>query len=688
MSDSTSAALWRVTRKFLAHGRNYVGLIALTLLVVLIFSGARAVQGWLIKPVVDELSKGAGKFDGFLQAGDFREAADELAVMEQKHQHGEMSESEAGRVRAQLARIAERARARPELAAIAARFAAASESLDPERMAPLREAVAAIPRDSVEGKALSDAVKNLESMPLLFLRDIAILAVVLSIVMFIFGVGREYFTNYLNKRVTADIRNELVEHLTYLPLRQHHDRKAGDLISRVTNDIAATEQAANFFYDDALVHPIMTVYAVGLIFYANWVLAAAAMVLLPLYVLPLLKIGRMMRKARKQSLESMGDMTQAMVQTLGGIKVVKAFNMEKAQVDEFKGHNEMFLKKWLKALKRKAVGENLSQLFLGLSVALMLVGGGFMLAQRMMTPGDLTIFALGVAMINTSVRELTKSYGRLVESSAACDRIFEVLEIPRESAHETGEELDGVVGGVEFRKVSFAYNSEPVLRDIELAIAPGEVVALVGRSGAGKTTLCDLICRYYDPTGGEILVGGKDLRRLKRPSLLRHVAVVAQDTFLFNASIGDNIRYSRPDADAKAVEAAARAANIHDFIQTLPNAYDTVVGDRGAKLSGGQRQRVAIARAVLKDPDILILDEATSALDTESEKAVQDALAALIRGGRKRITLVIAHRLSTVRDADRIVVLDAGAIVESGKHEELLSKDGVYASLYKTQFAS
>jgi len=688
MSDSTSAALWRVTRKFLQHGRRYVGLILLTLLIVTIFSGARAAQGWLIKPVVDELSKDAGKFDVFLREGDFREAADELAVVEQKYQHGAMSRSEMDRTRAHFGRIAGLARARPELAAIAGLFTGVSESLAPDRTASLREALAGLGRESAEGRALSAAVKDLESMPLVFLRNIALLAVGLSIVMFVFGVGREYFTNYLNKRITADIRNDLVEHITYLPLRQFHDRKAGDLLSRVTNDINATEQAANFFYDDALVHPVMVIFAVGIVFYANWMLALAAILLFPLYVWPLVRIGRMMRKARKQSLESLGDMTQAMVQTLGGIKVVKAFNMERTQVDEFKGHNETFLRKWLKALKRKAVGENLSQLFLGFSVALMLVGGGFMLSSRRMTPGDLTIFALGVAMINTSVRELTKSYGRLVESSAACDRIFEVLEIPRESAHETGEELDGVVGGVEFRRVSFAYNAEPVLRDIELAIAPGEVVALVGRSGAGKTTICDLICRYYDPTGGEIFVGGKDLRNLRRPSLLRHVAVVAQDTFLFNASIGDNIRYSRPDADAKAVEAAARAANIHDFIATLPNAYDTVVGDRGAKLSGGQRQRVAIARAVLKDPDILILDEATSALDTESEKAVQDALAALIRGGRKRITLVIAHRLSTVRDADRIVVLDAGAIVESGRHDELLSKDGVYASLYKTQFAS
>ncbi len=575
----TGRAIWRLGHKFLQRGRPYVGMILLTLLVILLANGAKAVQAGLIKPVVDELPKG-------------------------------------------------------------------------------------------QDWAL--------------LKLIAFVALGLSAAMFVFGVLKDVFTNWLSKRVVADIRNEVVDHMSYLPLGHYHERKAGDLISRVTNDINAMEPAANFFYDDVLMQPIMIAYAMGLTFYANWKLALATIVLFPLYVIPLTRLGKMMRRARKKSLESLGDMTQAMAQTLGGIKVVKAFNMEKVQVDEFRAHNESFFRAMMKAIRQRAVGENLSQVFIGLAIAIMLVGGGFLIAHDEMSAGSLTIFALGVAMMNSAVRELAKSYNRLFEAAAGCDRIFEILDIPREAAHDTGDELDGLSAGVELRGVSFSYGTEPVLRDIDLAAAPGEVVALVGRSGAGKTTLCDLICRFYDPTAGEVRVGGKDLRRLRRASLLRHVAVVTQDTFLFNATVRDNIRYSRPDADAKAVEDAARAANIHDFIVSLDRGYDTIVGERGAKLSGGQRQRIAIARAVLKDPDILILDEATSALDTESEKLVQQALAGLIRGGKRRITFVIAHRLSTVRDADRIVVLDQGRIAEAGKHDDLLARDGVYASLYRT----
>jgi subfamily B ATP-binding cassette protein MsbA len=391
-----------------------------------------------------------------------------------------------------------------------------------------------------------------------------------------------------------------------------------------------------------------------------------------------------MRKARRESLESLGDMTGTMVQTFGGIKVVKAFNTEAQQVAEFKRHNEGFFRRYMSALGRKAVGENLNQLFMGFAVALLLAGGWTMFEPGSFRAGQLATFALAVAMINSSVREMSKSYTRLVEASAGAERLFELLDQPRETEHDRGRELSRIES-LELRGVGFAYESAPVLRDVSLRAQPGEVIAVAGRSGAGKTTLCDLLCRFYDPQEGAVRVNGVDLRELRRSSLLSRTAVVTQETFLFDTTAGENVRYGRRDATDAEVREAARAAHIDDVLSGLEKGYATLVGERGVKLSGGQRQRVAIARAILRDPDLLILDEATSALDSESEQAVQAALANLLRSSH-RITFVIAHRLSTIQHADRIIVLDQGRIVEEGRHEELLEKGGVYASLYRLPY--
>jgi len=520
-----------------------------------------------------------------------------------------------------------------------------------------------------------------------FLKLIAAAALALSAAQFVFGYLQDRFTNWLTKRVVADLRNDITEHLSYLPLRFHHDRKSGDVISRVTNDINVMEPAANFFFDDAIVHPFMILCALTVVIYANWLLALGVIVVVPLYLIPITLIGRRLRRARKKSLERLGDMTQTMMQTFSGIKVVKAFGMEAEQIREFRETNESYFKKLMAAVRRKALSENLAHIFIGFGIIVMLVGGGFMVANENMTAGDMAIFAIGAAMMNTSIREVSKSFNRLLEASTGCERVFELLDIPRDSEKDGILDVASIDGGITFSKVSFQYDTAAVLQNIDLALAPGDLVALVGRSGAGKTTLCDLLCRFYRPTSGRILVGDIDLGQVRLASWLRHVAIVTQENFLFNTTIMENLKFGKPEATVEEVERAAQAANIHEFIKGLPAGYETVVGERGAKLSGGERQRMAIARAILRNPAVLILDEATSALDAENEKLVQGALSNLIRaGGRRRITLVIAHRLSTVRDADRIVVLDEGRIAEAGKHDELVTRDGIYAALYRTQF--
>jgi len=595
--------VWALTLRFLALGRPYLGRIVVTLGVTLIASGAKAMQAFIIAPLIDNARKAGGT-----------------------------------------------------------------------------------PAVAVDSKA-PEWLKHFAQPSTWDAKTIVLIALVTSALMCVFGWLKDYLTNYLTGRVLADLRNRIARHLPFLPLKYHYDRKSGDILSRITNDVAVCESAANFYYDDMIVQPITVLCALVLIFVANWKLALIAGGFFLVYTLFLSRLGRALQKARKKSLEHLGDMTGTMIQTFSGIKVVKAFNMENAQADEFTAHNENYFKRFMRAIAKKAMSENTSQLVVGIAVAVLLVSGYDMLKNDLMTPGQMGTLGMAVAIISGAVREMAKSYNRLLEASAGCERVFELLDQPRETEHETGSDLPAEGEGVEYRNVSFSYGSTPVLKNISFQARPGEIVAVVGKTGSGKTTLLDLLCRFYDPVEGSIIVNGMDLRGVKRSSLLSRIAVVTQDPFLFNTTIGENIRYAKRDATDDQVVAAAKAAHIHDFIETLPQKYATPAGERGAKLSGGQRQRVTIARAILRDPSILILDEATSSLDAESEKAVQAALNALMHSA-KRITFVIAHRLSTIRNADRILVLSEGNIVQDGKHGELVGKPGIYRGLYETQFSA
>jgi len=406
---------------------------------------------------------------------------------------------------------------------------------------------------------------------------------------------------------------------------------------------------------------------------------------LPLIVIPAGILGQKVRKHGRGSLERLADLTDAMSQMFQGIRIVKAFKMEDAESAEFHAINRRYLKRVMRMIAARGASTAITEGVHTLGFVVILMLGSVAIQSGRVDLPALCGVVVSLACMVRPVRRLTKSYNILQESMAGGERIFEILDYePAMRDADDAVDLPGIRQGIEFQNVSFAYDTELVLRNISFSVPQGHVLAVVGESGAGKSTLLDLIPRFYDPVEGAVLIDGIDLRKIRRDSLLDHVAIVSQQPFLFNRSIRDNIRYGRPSAADKDVAEAARIANIHDFIVSLPEGYDTLAGEYGARLSGGQRQRITIARAILKDPAVLLLDEATSSLDLESERLVQEALANLMKG---RTTFVIAHRLSTVCHADKIIVLHDGEIVGEGTHESLLKTCAEYQRLYHLQFA-
>jgi subfamily B ATP-binding cassette protein MsbA len=491
---------------------------------------------------------------------------------------------------------------------------------------------------------------------------------------------------FVGQRLIKDLRDALFDRFTRLPLEFFHRHRAGELISRATNDVQIAQKCVNVSVTNLVRDPIMILTFLGVCLSIDWMLTVVSLTVLPLSTLVVVAIGRSLRRSSRRQQERLAGVTSVLHETIYGIRVIKAFAMEAFERRRFLRESDHLFREIFKVATVQRLSSPLSeQISVLVGLFILWLGGRQVLGSGELAPDLFITFLVCLFSMVHPIKALSEVNAAIQEGMAAAERIFEILDLPSEDAQETGAiELPRVAGKVEFQGVSFAYRpGEPVLRSIDLTAEPGEVVALVGSSGAGKSTLVDMIPRFYDPQQGRILVDGIDVREISLQSLRRSLGIVTQEVILFNDTVRNNIAYGLEEVDQDALEAAACAANAQDFILQLPNGYDTLIGDRGTQLSGGQRQRLSIARAILKNPPILILDEATSALDTESEQLVQEAIERLVCD---RTTFVIAHRLSTIQGADCIYVLKDGRIVEQGTHAELLARGRVYADLHSLQF--
>jgi len=492
-----------------------------------------------------------------------------------------------------------------------------------------------------------------------------------------------YLTDWIGQRVVADLRNELTAHMQRLDVTFFNRRRAGQVVSRVMQDVsmvsALVTDAVTSIFMDATRLVGLTAVAIHM----DRVLAALAVCLFPVAALPIWFLSKRIRQTSRRMRENVGRLNAMLHENVQGNRVVKVFGQEAHEQRRFAEHNERLFRLFMRASLLRELP--ITEILAGIAVSAIVWYGGSSVITGTRTEGALIAFIVAIFLLYEPFKRLVRTNNTIQQGLAGAERVFELLDTaPTVVDASDAVELDAVRTAIEFHDVSFAYEpGEPVLRHIDLRIPVGKVVALVGMSGGGKSTLADLIPRLYDVTEGCITIDGVDIRGFTLKTLRQHIAVVTQFTFLFNDTVRANIAYGDPDATMDDIVAAARAANAHEFVIEMPGGYETTIGDLGVRLSGGQRQRLAIARALLKNAPILILDEATSALDTESEGLVQEALERLMAN---RTTLVVAHRLSTVRRADRIVVVVRGAIVESGPHEELLARGAEYRKLYELQF--
>jgi len=499
----------------------------------------------------------------------------------------------------------------------------------------------------------------------------------------VFNFGQAYLMEYVGQRIIRDLRSVLCEKLQWLSLAFIHRHPTGTLLSRVTNDVMLVRNAVTTAVVSVARNSTSVLALTAVAFYMDWVLASIAFVAFPAAVLPVRRLAGRVKSATTRTQVSTGLLTAILQESLQGSSIVKAFGMERHEMARFDRENREILRHQLRAGRARAIMPSAMEIMASLGIAGVLWYGGNAVMDGERTPGQFFAFLTAVYLAYEPFKRLTQTIPEIYQGIAGGERIFELLDAPVDIADAPDAMAAAAFADrIAFRNVGFGYLSEAVLTGIDLEIRRGEMVALVGMSGAGKTTLSALVPRFYDVSSGCITLDGVDIRKITLESLRRQIAIVTQHTFLFNDTVRNNISYGDPSRGMEDIISAARAANAHDFIMGLPGGYDTVIGELGLRLSGGQRQRIAIARAVLKNAPILILDEATSSLDSESERLVQDALDGLMEN---RTSLVIAHRLSTICNATRIVVLSDGRVVEEGTHQELLARGREYSLLYNLQ---
>ena len=538
------------------------------------------------------------------------------------------------------------------------------------------------------GAAHSDLLKRWSDALHSGTRGTTILVAALIVVIFVFKGIFTYLTAYLTRwtglQAVRDLRVDLYARIQRQSLAFFSDNSTGHLISRIMGDVSRMQRTVSGDLAEVFRLGAVVIGQAAWLFFLNWRLAGFCLVLLPIIVAPVGRIGRRLKEASRGSMQKMGDAALIMKEGIAGARIVQAFGMEQFEIARFSRALDRMQRAEKRGARLLSISGPIMEMLGALGAAILFVWAGSRIAAGKLTAGEFGTFVAALFVIFASIRNLVKINNDLQQSMAAARRVFEMMDLPVQVKDAPGApDLPGFERDIEYRHVAFAYGRNPVLEDVELSVKRGQMVAIVGSSGAGKSTLVNLLPRFYDVTGGALLIDGHDVRGVSLASLRRLIGLVTQEVILFDDTVRNNIAYGRSDIPFDKVVAAARAAHADGFVAALPQGYDTPLGESGHRLSQGQRQRLSIARALLKDPPILILDEATSSLDSESEAEVQAALENLMLN---RTVFVIAHRLSTVRRADVILVLDRGRIVERGPHADLLARSGVYARLHHLQF--